>query len=321
MKNQQRGFTLIELLVVIAIIAILIALLLPAVQQAREAARRSQCQNNLKQLGLAMQNYHDNHKLLPGGVGAFGCCWGTWQVRVLPYLEKGSLAKLYRNSDGNDATGIRYGASPNNTNVTTRRLDSLTCPSDTPNAPLANITNHNYVVNMGNTSFFQTALNGVQFMGAPFMSYTGSTSDDGPVNAAQAVNWPRAYGSPRGLNTINDGTSSTLMMAEVVQGQGNDLRGFSWWGGATGFTTWLSPNSSLPDVVTGGICGPAAQNPPCTTTSTATAPRMMGTRSRHSGGVQTVYCDGHFGFINNSISYSVWQALGTSRGREPVSSQ
>jgi prepilin-type N-terminal cleavage/methylation domain-containing protein len=107
MRTTRFGFTLVELLVVIAIIGVLVALLLPAVQTAREAARRSQCQNNLKQTSLAMLNYEDVHKTLPGGVGRFGCCWGTWQVRLLPYLEQQALAAIYQNSDGNDATGIR----------------------------------------------------------------------------------------------------------------------------------------------------------------------------------------------------------------------
>src|SRR5437588_3183604 len=109
MRSVRPAFTLVELLVVIAIIGVLVALLLPAVQTAREASRRSSCQNNLKQLSLAMLNYENTYNVLPGGVGRFGCCWGTWQVRVLPYLEQGALSGLYLNSDGNDATGIRYG--------------------------------------------------------------------------------------------------------------------------------------------------------------------------------------------------------------------
>ena len=87
--DRARGFTLIELLVVIAIIAVLIALLLPAVQAAREAARRSQCVNNLKQIGLAMHNYHDVNGSLPPGVKS--CCWGTWLVFVLPQIEQQSM--------------------------------------------------------------------------------------------------------------------------------------------------------------------------------------------------------------------------------------
>src|SRR5206468_4286961 len=100
MHRVRHGFTLVELLVVIAIIGVLVALLLPAVQSAREASRRSQCSNNIKQLTLAMLNYEDVYKTLPGGVGRWGCCWGTWQVRILPYIEQGVMGNLYLNSDG-----------------------------------------------------------------------------------------------------------------------------------------------------------------------------------------------------------------------------
>jgi prepilin-type N-terminal cleavage/methylation domain-containing protein len=162
-SKRLRGFTLIELLVVIAIIAILIALLLPAVQQAREAARRSQCKNNLKQLGLAMHNYHDVHNKFP--VGHYSCCWGTWMVAILPYIEQAQLFSLYQNSGGNDATGPRYGAAPNSTLVTNRRLSALSCPSDKDSRPIGNITSHNYVVNFGNTSLGQVTVNGVTSQG------------------------------------------------------------------------------------------------------------------------------------------------------------
>src|SRR5690606_35055698 len=94
MNKVRPGFTLVELLVVIAIIGTLVALLLPAVQAAREAARRSQCVNNLKQLGTSMQNYHDTYRELPKG--NVSCCWGTWQMAILPFIEQTQLADRYQ---------------------------------------------------------------------------------------------------------------------------------------------------------------------------------------------------------------------------------
>ena len=99
MRIPRRGFTLIELLVVIAIIAVLIALLLPAVQAAREAARRAQCINNLKQIGLAMHNYESSNGSFPPGEK--GCCWGTWHVFILPFVEQSALYNAW-NSYGNN---------------------------------------------------------------------------------------------------------------------------------------------------------------------------------------------------------------------------
>src|SRR5512142_416688 len=100
--TSTRGFTLIELLVVIAIIAVLIALLLPAVQSAREAARRAQCVNNLKQIGLAVHNYHDANLTFPPA--RKGCCWGTWNIFILPYVEQTSGFNAW-NSYGNNLLG------------------------------------------------------------------------------------------------------------------------------------------------------------------------------------------------------------------------
>ncbi len=335
MRTARAGFTLVELLVVIAIIGILIALLLPAVQAAREAARRTQCGNNMKQVALAMHGHHDARKTLPPGVGRCGCCWGTWLTVVLPYMEQGHLSENYLNFDGSDQAdpigtfpaGTRYGGAPNRP-VTQRRLEALTCPSDFKSQASNGITNHNYVVNFGNTSMYQNALGGVPFGGAPFRAYApvvgdcGNNDHPGMPGNANVPPDTCSWGKPVRFNEILDGTNSTFLLGEVIQGQRNDLRGFVWWGGSAGFTTWLSPNTSEQDVITGGTClSLQFDNPPCTPTCTATKPRMMASRSRHPGGVQISYADGHVVFVRNTISTIIWRGLSTSRGGETHQAQ
>jgi type II secretory pathway pseudopilin PulG len=305
---------LVELLVVIAIIGILVALLLPAIQAAREAARRAQCSNNLKQIGIAMHNHHDTMKTFPPGIGPYGCCWGTWQVLILQYMEQNSLTEEYINWGGNDTTvvqvggvgtftGTRYAAAPNTTNVTTKRLPAFTCPSDLKNAPISGMTSHNYAVNYGNTGYGQTAnLNGVIFREAPF-------------GIAKSTTEPR---KGKTMADILDGTSNTMMVGEVLQGQGSDLRGFTWWGDASQFSTYLAPNSFEPDrIYTAGYCKNIPQaNLPCAVSDT-TNPTMFASRSRHPGGVQVVLCDGATRFVSETIQLNVWRAASTSQGFEP----
>jgi prepilin-type N-terminal cleavage/methylation domain-containing protein/prepilin-type processing-associated H-X9-DG protein len=333
MRVRRSGFTLIELLVVIAIIAILIGLLLPAVQKVREAAARTQCQNNLKQIGLAMHNYHDANGKLPPGVGAYGCCWGTWAMATLPYIEQDNMWRLYVNYNGNDLTGIRYGGGSNRTNVTSQRVKVYTCPSDTVAALFSGMTHHNYGVNYGNTNMYGTTVAGVTFGGAPFRGYPAGWLTDSAMQAAygwaqpdsdKQVKFPQhgKAGEPAGsVAAMADGTSNTLMVAELIQGQGgNDLRGFIWWGNATGFTAFNLPNSNAPDVMTGGACNVAATwNIPCTTVNSQAFPKMSSARSRHTGGgVNAVYCDGHVTWVSNNISLQAWRAVSTSQGGEVI---
>ena len=110
-----------------------------------------------------------------------------------------------------------------------------------------------------------------------------------------------------------------MMASEAIQGRQNDLRGFTWWGGAAGFTAYISPNSSENDVITGGICV-SLQQPlmPCTTTSTNSRARLMGARSLHPNGVNASLCDGSVRFIPNSININTWRALSTSQGDEVI---
>ena len=338
-RKHARGFTLIELLVVIAIIAVLIGLLLPSVQKVREAAARSSCANNLHQLAVANMNYESANGTFVPGVGRNGCCWGTWMIPILPYMEQDNLFKIYVNFGGLDYSGPRYAAGVNVT-VSQARLKSFTCPSDLPSTWSTTLTKHNYALNAGNTSLYQTALplgctpgtaGCTAFGGAPFNFYgndpvalaAGGDSTT-PYGAGAPPAGPDAtaglMGRPVRLTEIKDGTSNTLMASEVLQGQNTgDIRGFTWWGGASGFTTYMGPNSSQPDVVTGGGCV-ATTSPlmPCTTTSTAAAPRMVGARSRHSNGVNVSMCDGSVRFISNTVSMPVWQALGTSQGGETL---
>ena len=312
-RIDRRGFTLIELLVVIAIIAVLIALLLPAVQAAREAARRAQCTNNLKQIGLAMHNYESaNGSFAPGRKG---CCWGTWVVFVLPYLEQGNMYATWNfNGDPRDTmgvaysdTGFRYSGAYNST-LTRTRIAAFTCPSDTPSAPSGGVQSHSYAVNYGTTSNDQRdLLNGVQFAGAPFSDVMvgGSTGNKGGTY---------------GFRDMTDGTSNTLMASEVRMAQGLDLRGFVHWGDASGFETYLGPNSRDFDrIYTIDYCKNGfAGNPPCAA-SDATNPNMMGSRSRHPGGVNAAFCDGSVRFVKDSVSLPTWRALSTTKGGEITS--
>jgi prepilin-type N-terminal cleavage/methylation domain-containing protein/prepilin-type processing-associated H-X9-DG protein len=316
---RRSAFTLIELLVVIAIIGILIALLLPAVQKIREAAARLKCANNLKQLGLAMHNYHDTSGKLPAQTAnnANSCCYGTWQMAILPFVEQGPLWSAYVNFGGNAATGPTY-EQQSNLLVTSIRLPTFTCPSDMPSAPKTgtfngvtyNVTQHNYLVNVGNLDYSQgkdaplpDLPPGLKFLGAPFS------------RSAQFK-----------LADITDGTSNTLLAAEVKQGQGADFRGLTWWAEGSGFTVYRTPNSPGPDFIANGKgapgCVPTSQNSLNADCKAFPTPNpnwnVFAARSRHIGGVNVALCDGSTRFVSNSIAWTVWQALGTSQGAEVV---
>src|SRR4051812_43252809 len=327
--KRDRGFTLVELLVVIAIIGILVALLLPAIQSAREAARRAQCVNNIKQLGIAMQNYHDVRKKLP--MGSYSCCWGTWQMAVLPFIEEQQLADAYQWSP-NIATGhldigydnaYQYSSDDpagstthnppvHNLQVVKHRIATLTCPSDEPQVNVKFVpggTYHNYVANYGNTNHIGSspllatpAL--PKYGGSPFIAY-----DPNPPIPKQTT-----------FKQIVDGLSKTLMFSETVQGHDDDLRGFTWWGFSAGFESISAPNSNDVDYLQQApYCQPTT-NPPCSpaTTAVASLPRAIA-RSRHPGGVNVVMCDSSVQFVVDDVDLDTWRAASTTKGLEVYS--
>jgi type II secretory pathway pseudopilin PulG len=300
---------LIELLVVIAIIAILIALLLPAVQKVREAAARTQCANNLKQLGIAHHNYHDTYKHLMPMMGPNGCCWGTWAILIMPYIELGNSYNLYQNWGGSDTASSnfpakstvgppypRYGSAPNTTNVTGLQYAMFQCPADLDNHPIGNMHNFNYVVNGGNGGTYGAA--GPAPRPAGYAQMFGMF-DGGNLNRKIK------------LTDITDGTSNTIMMGEVLQGQKSDLRGFAWWGDASAMSTYYPPNTKANDLIyTPGYCNnQPSDGLPCSGAGGA----LFSARSRHSGGVQVGLGDASVRFVTNSIDPIVWMNLGSSR--------
>ncbi|WP_169980682.1 DUF1559 domain-containing protein [Tautonia rosea] len=337
--NRRHAFTLIELLVVIAIIGVLIALLLPAVQSAREAARRAQCTNNLKQIGLAMHTYESLHNRLPPG--RKGTSWGTWIVFILPQMEQRALYDAF-NFDGNNTvprgpmdTPLRFFGDANVTVVSTR-IASYVCPSDAPANPNDRgrvlsgqtffATQHNYVANFGNSMLLQPAIyppgasagdpGAVAFGGAPFTDMGSPFVDIASVNFP-----PPSQGlNALGFNSFRDGTSNTMLVSETVIGFNRDSRGFSWWGDGATFEAYLSPNSPAPDRLNGGCSYPFGENPPCIRLSVADIIHTtLAARSRHPGGVNAVLADGSVRFVKNSVSLPVWRALSTTKGGEVIS--
>ncbi|MEN1680915.1 MAG: DUF1559 domain-containing protein [Planctomycetota bacterium] len=335
-RGEQRGFTLVELLVVIAIIGILVALLLPAVQSAREAARRSQCVNNLRQLGIAFQNYHDTNGELPAG--SVSCCWGTWQVRVLPFLEQQVLADRYQFLPRNATTfdfdfvydALDLTASPpmRNREVSQTRIESLTCPSDEPQVSVAGsgltvgLTFHNYLANYGNTNHTgqdhqclpgnpPRGPNCVPHLGGPFIGI-----DFIPATSRGTPGDPQIE---RQFRSITDGLSKTLFASETVQGQFGDLRGLTWWGWGAGFQTLSVPNTSEPDYMQQlEHCNADLPNPPCLEQAPIGQWFRAAARSRHPGGVNAAFGDASVRYITDDVDLQVWRAAGTTQGDEVI---
>lgn len=323
---RPRGFTLIELLVVIAIIAILIALLLPAVQQAREAARRSQCRNNLKQLGLALHNYHDTNRVfphtasIPQGYTATVKGWST-QARLLPFLEQESLKKLINFGQNYDVG--------QNIPICAKQIPVLICPSEINVRPYPDgaVTHFpvNYQVNLG-TWFVFDPITGQTSDGAfaPNSSFSSAAFRDGTSSTLALAEgkafqpYVRDTGNPTTLGAAapaNAAAVAALAGSATIQTSGHA----EWVDGRanqTGVTTTLPPNTKV--LVSGQDIDYTSSREGAVNTPNRPTYSVMTARSYHSGSVQVLMMDGSGRSVSENISATTWRALGTRAARETV---
>jgi prepilin-type N-terminal cleavage/methylation domain-containing protein len=310
--SRSTGFTLVELLVVITIIGILIALLLPAVQAAREAARRAQCANNLKQIGLALHMHHDQHGHLPYGhfsgttranmsTSATAFDESTWVYRILPYLEQAPLfdsVNLTSLGFGNACSGSWYQRS-----ITSTVLAGLICPSNPPISPNPVWAGSNPTVAGCYAKGTYAANNGLGALTERYMD-DKTTRDQGPFY----LNSKTTFGD------FKNGTSNAMMVAEVIAVSGDvDERGAIHTVEGSLYHWNYTPNNLTPDNLRTGNCDKNDPNAPCIDAfPNFYDPSLIVTsRSYHSGGVQLVLGDGSVHFANQSIDTKIWQAAGS----------
>lgn len=342
--RHRRGFTLIELLVVIAIIAVLIALLLPAVQSAREAARRAQCTNNMKQLGLAFHNYVSSSDGLPPAKIWSGSCTAlnpggqvlntTAFTMILNHIEGGSLYNAYNFSQASNNTAfggvntVIVGSQLVNTTVTSSLVGVFWCPSD--DQPTA-VTDANttaawpyqrYLAMRSNYLLNTTNLTDYNCPGSGATTQTVNQQARGPFYCDLSAS----------LAQIRDGTSNTLLAGESINGVGKYDQGSTaapvspprfgpYWGSGTHTAVHgrIDPPSSasaisfLPNAGSGYLY-------PASSQFGLKAPYAWTFSSRHPGGVNMLMADGSVRFIKNSVSVYTWWALSTMAGGEVVSS-
>lgn len=328
-KGRWRGFTLIELLVVIAIIAILIALLLPAVQQAREAARRTQCKNNMKQLGIALHNYHDTHtsfpqlRVLRQNAGFFSCPnWVrgsgfSWRVMILPYMEQANIYNRLSMTTMGGHSCFPDGNPENNPNLAGVFIDGFVCPSD-DRPRIGNRGPTNYAALSSSNHLHRFRIWGDQ---------------DRPT--AGVI---EEFGSR--MRDVVDGTSNTMMVGEVYRGDlirrhgggprdvtGNGNRCRDWvytsnWCEADGTAPPNTAHPSKPRNQNGAL-DPAATpiefswNDPVNHGNTRQVNgRARPMSSNHIGGCQVLLTDGSVKFLSENVDITLLQNSITRQGRE-----
>ncbi len=320
----RRGFTLVELLVVIAIIGILIGLLLPAVQSAREAARRTQCTNSMRQVAVALQNFVDAHKTFPKGtynvIDCLGCsvpAYGpnndrrSWMPEILPFLEEEDLYVqfvAYMNAGG---SALNF---PLNITIVT----PLMCPSD-PLGPKLQTYNGGGGNGNGVTNSQGFSGNMVVCVGN---SYENPGSDANSTNP-QLVNGIMYARSATRMKDILDGTSHTALVSEIILSPDtydNDIRGryYNPSHGGVLFSTLYPPNTTVPDQVDWCSASPVPQAPCVGSQGSDLGNMYMSARSYHPGGVNLALADASVRFISNEIATVTFNALGSRNGGEQI---
>lgn len=311
-QRRARGFTLIELLVVIAIIAVLIALLLPAVQQAREAARRTQCKNNLKQIGLAIQNYESTHSIFPPGRLGYPMVFSV-QAHILPFMDGGSLYNLI---DFNAAPSFAAPSNPMTRNEIAARtvIPAYLCPSDFGKVPGSDFGATNYAATTGSGVGAAASIktgDGVMYSGSSIrfrdvldgLSNTACFSETilGPGGNPSSPSGPATKPEQEVLEL----TGATVTTDAACSGSGgtwSGMRGAKWMNGHYGDTLYnhyFQPNSPRSD------CGNGSHNY-----------GLTAARSRHEGGVHVLLCDGSCRFVSENVYLGAWTGLSTRSGGE-----